>query len=374
MGRGIRQKRMIAPTNNHPEVLRYASLNHWRGVAALLVVAFHAFWALSLPPQVHPLVEGVRRVCSFGYLGVDLFFVISGYCIAANIHRSILTKRSATDFLRDRFLRIYLPYWAALLAQTGLTLVMVSLGHEAEKASLPASGWELLTNVLLIEPYAGTHRAMIVTWSLTCEFGFYLMVAAAFALSARRGPVQGWLWLALALALISFLPLPQFASAALTFWPEFVFGGLIYFARLTRQAPYIAFVPLLAGVGACASSAAAALHLFCAAVFALGLYFLAPLDARIVRIPWLRWLGSVGVFSYSLYLVHVPILMHLSNGARRVRADGPFLLLVVAVMGLAAVGGGYLFYLLGERPLERLRFCMRQFSRPATGLAVVSIE
>jgi peptidoglycan/LPS O-acetylase OafA/YrhL len=68
--------------------LRYASLDHWRGVAALGVMVFHSFGAVRIAGQsVHPSIQWLKWLSDFGWFGVHLFFVISGYCIAANVCR-----------------------------------------------------------------------------------------------------------------------------------------------------------------------------------------------------------------------------------------------------------------------------------------------
>ena len=54
--------------------LRYGSLDLWRGVAALGVLGYHGFHGMT----VHPIIQWLAWLCSFGWFGVHLFFVISG--------------------------------------------------------------------------------------------------------------------------------------------------------------------------------------------------------------------------------------------------------------------------------------------------------
>ena len=79
---------------------QYKTLDHWRGVAALWVMIFHGFGTVYNKP-LHPLVELVKSVAAPGWLGVHLFFVISGYCIAANVYKLILKQGSSWDFLKN---------------------------------------------------------------------------------------------------------------------------------------------------------------------------------------------------------------------------------------------------------------------------------
>ena len=66
---------------------RYQSLDLWRGLAALLVVVFHAFASYTGAnySDYHPVVVACWLVGGNGWLGVHIFFVVSGYCIAAAV-------------------------------------------------------------------------------------------------------------------------------------------------------------------------------------------------------------------------------------------------------------------------------------------------
>jgi peptidoglycan/LPS O-acetylase OafA/YrhL len=254
-----------------------------------------------------------------------------------------------------------------LLFQTATLLLATHFTKASSQAGLPSSGWTFLTNLLLIEPYAHTTRAMIVSWTLVHEFGFYLLVAAGFAFAAGSRTYLGWLTFGMLLAFTSLFGLPQPGFLILNYWPEFMFGVLVYLARLeTHRGRFKVQKALLAVIVAFAS-----LSLFAsvpdysrqfplAAVFALLLFFMAPLDHSIVHSKPLHWLGFIGGFSYSLYLVHAPLLVREANLAKRlVNPASLSLLVIIAGMWLVTVGFAYLFYRVCEVPLERLRFSFR---------------
>ena len=104
---------------------RYRSLDLWRGAACLAVVVYHAAGAATLSSGSSGFFDRLAlpalRVVGFGWIGVPVFFVISGYCIAATSdsqrHRGLPTRR----FFERRFWRIYPPYWAFL----GLMAVVI---------------------------------------------------------------------------------------------------------------------------------------------------------------------------------------------------------------------------------------------------------
>ena len=91
---------------------QYKTLDHWRGIAVLWVVSFHGFHTLA-EKSLYPVAEFLKSVAAPGWLGVHIFFVISGYCIAANVYKLVSTHRGPWDFIKGRALRIIPTYWLA---------------------------------------------------------------------------------------------------------------------------------------------------------------------------------------------------------------------------------------------------------------------
>jgi peptidoglycan/LPS O-acetylase OafA/YrhL len=343
--------------------LRYGALNHWRGLAALMVVGFHTSWALTWAGNDAYVLPYVRRICSVGWWGVHMFFVISGYCIAANVHYRTARQPSAYAFIKDRFLRIYPLYWGALIMSFGMGLVAAHLSRSGADVKWLPTPLGFLTNLALVEPYCGTHSGLIVSWTLVYEVGFYLLVALGLLGATHCFTARIWVGAGVGLAFLSFFGLPQPAFLMLNYWPEFVCGALVYLARLenlrghqTSQWLYLATIPALAVADILFSHFDHKWTLPGAAGFALLLYFLAALDRQILQLRWLRWLGVCGAFSYSLYLIHAPLLVRMNDVVHRLVSPGsPWLILVFTAMWCLAVLGGYCFYRICEVPLEKWR-------------------
>src|SRR5262245_59812438 len=101
-----------------PRNPRYESLDMWRGVACLLVLLNHAI-VYQLPDGTTP--QGLQRfdvaaaaVAARLWLGVPMFFVISGYCISAAVDSYRRRGSSVGTYFVRRFKRIFPPYWAVL--------------------------------------------------------------------------------------------------------------------------------------------------------------------------------------------------------------------------------------------------------------------
>ncbi len=302
-----------------------------RGAAILPVMVYH-FWGLGATP-LGAADRAVWRVVGAGWVGVDLFFVLSGFLITGILLDARGSPRYFRDFYARRVLRIFPLYYAALVALTVVGLAVALLTrHPALVPTLWC--WLYVTNVAVAflpgaeGPYYVGHF-----WSLAVEEQFYLV----WPLVARRlGPrrlADACLWiLATALALRVGLALggaPPMAAYVLTptrldalamggllacwardgsgraaaagrlaapaFWvAAAVFVGAMVLQRSPRaEGPWVLTLGLTA---AAAASAALIQH-------AVGA---APQGrvAAALRAPWLVRLGAL---SYGLYVVHYPV-------------------------------------------------------------------
>jgi peptidoglycan/LPS O-acetylase OafA/YrhL len=151
---------------------RFVLLDLLRGIAALLVVAFHSGESLTL-----------RLPARQGYLAVDLFFVLSGFVIAHSYEDRLKGNVTFRDFTVARVIRLYPMY---LLGSALGLLVMLSLHHPwPQQFPLPnLSVSQFVLNALLIPSFAATQLTHwlfpldIPAWSLSCEMAANLVYAA----------------------------------------------------------------------------------------------------------------------------------------------------------------------------------------------------
>jgi exopolysaccharide production protein ExoZ len=192
-----------------------------RGVAATLVVLFH-LQAASIHEGHDP---GFLLWFRGGEVGVDVFFVLSGFVI----FHAVEGRRHLGPgwFLRQRFWRIVPPYWAALgLTLLALAALGVVRGDWAEWPSL----WRIVLSVLLLPL---PDHVMAIAWTLTVEGLFYLLFAATYFRFGARGAVAAlalWSLVTLGLTFLR-LPLdPVFGVVLYSGVIEFLYGGLIALA------------------------------------------------------------------------------------------------------------------------------------------------
>lgn len=200
---------------------RYHEIDLLRGVACLMVVASHflyrgqkAGWIADAPPAA------VAAAASYGYLGVHLFFIISGFVI-------FMSAESGTvrAFAASRAARLYPAIWVAA-PLTALVAATFSSPH------FQVSWSTVLVNMTLAPHWFGVEFVDGAYWSLVVELHFYILVALALATGwLRRAEwlIAGWLLVAGANLVRPMFPLEFWLAAK---WaPLFCAGACAYLIR-----------------------------------------------------------------------------------------------------------------------------------------------
>jgi peptidoglycan/LPS O-acetylase OafA/YrhL len=271
---------------NSPIRQRYVFIDTLRGLAACSVVLFHLNVVGLFPPSIY------QTVVKHGWLGVTAFFVISGFAV----HSSLMRLAKPAAFLSRRFWRIYPPYIASVLLVLVLVVGQKVMTGTNDFISLPKGllGW-LATVTLASNPVTSVPAINWVYWSLSYEAAFYLILSAAF--------IRLWLrWPVLLLSSVLAIMLPTSPLFFLNGWTYFALGVVI--AELNRKLNWQ--TTLLMGL--------------CFTDLGLNRSFPETMTALVTAFcigactnTWGRWLNHepllhhVGTWSYSLYLIHVPI-------------------------------------------------------------------
>lgn len=155
---------------------RHSGLDVLRALAILLVLGFH-YTATVMPETINADRAPVATL-SFGYIGVELFFLLSGYFIANSVHSSL----NAGEFLARRLARIYPAYLvASLLIFTFVVVAGDPTGREV--------GLVDLLGTLAFSNDLGPEFVDPVFWSLLVEVKFYVIFAFFVALFKDRAPL-----------------------------------------------------------------------------------------------------------------------------------------------------------------------------------------
>lgn len=341
---------------------QYRTLDHWRGIAALWVMIFHGFATIYNKP-VHPLVELLRSIANPGWLGVHLFFVISGYCIASSVYKLILRKGSSWDFLKNRFWRLMPTYWLAFVVTIILNLASSPFNKTNLLASFPESIQSWIGNFFLIQPYLNVPFYVVVYWSLVIELGFYIITATLLMIRNKINQNLALL-IATGLGLGSvFIPNDSRLGLFINFG-EFLCGALVFVAlwansqnQIYQRNSSLMLIIVLGCLGQYMNIAYSQQNqILFSSIFAIVLYFTYRLDKYIDSLSFIKWLKFAGLISYSLYLLHVPFGGRVINlGSRFVQTNSLAMLLLQILSWVVAVGMSYIFYRLVEKPLNDWR-------------------
>ncbi len=146
----------------------YYAIHMLRGVAALLVAGFH----LNAASNSEGFETTFFQVFKNGSIGVDIFFVISGFVIFLSASKS--TQWAPLDFLQKRFFRIYPIYWMFL----GVFLILccglwLATGDISKLPSIQV----LIQSILLVP---ANEYAISIAWTLSVELTFYLIFCLTY--------------------------------------------------------------------------------------------------------------------------------------------------------------------------------------------------
>ena len=346
----------ISPTKN-----RIAYLDAFRGLAILLVLGYHAFarW-----PELLPYGRQYASVplFKFGWLGVPLFFLISGFVI--------LMTLEACDGVRDFLYRRWLRLFPAMLLCSAL--IFATAGYFVERPSGAPTWVGLLPGLLFVEP--GWLEKLLgmpvvplegVFWSLYVEFKFYVIGAFLYFWVSKARFVH--ILAALYLVYMAARVVARFTPGQVGEWPYiachtlsldyfgwFGAGAAYYLFTKQRDFRYVGVAIVLSLFSSVTTVSMVALTIpgILAAVFVAGLFAVAIVSERFQRLVDSRVLGFFGAISYPLYLIHENMMIAITVKLGRVWPEAPGLLL--ALLALAVVSA--LAYVIAhhlERPLKQ---------------------
>jgi peptidoglycan/LPS O-acetylase OafA/YrhL len=333
---------------------RLPALDGLRGVAILLVMLCH--------------FGGSAWVTRWGWVGVDLFFVLSGFLITGMLLDAGGAPHMLSRFYVRRVLRIWPLYLVALtiillvLPRTGL----LDFATRDELRQAAPWFWTHVSNLYFLThpiPFGTLHL-----WSLAVEEQFYLLwPLAVIAVGQRRIPrlVAGLLGLAIGLRLL--LVFTTTPSREWAFQLPLRMDGLLvgcWLAWRVRE-PSVLSIPLawwtLAGTAAGAlilSQAPPGLRFFLRVPMLAGLFGALLVLAVRDALPWLRArrLRTLGWYSYGLYVIHYPLLGVLQRMGWWGVAHDPGRWLVRVALGIGLSGGlAWLSWHALEAPMLRFK-------------------
>jgi peptidoglycan/LPS O-acetylase OafA/YrhL len=334
---------------------RVAGLDGLRFLAALYVMLFHS-WLLAFRHFPHNTGPGYLTWAMYGRLSVVFFLALSGFSLALGPAAGGWRLGGVARFLRRRAWRILPAYWAAL-AFSLVIAYHVPASHKGEPThrSIAVFGL-LLQDVFWAKTPNGAFWSVAVEVELYALFPLFLLIrrrlGAVVLLAAVTVPV-------LVYGVIQGVPKEGDTGLTPHLAPVFVAG--IVAAGVKAKLPWhwmaaAATLPVIYLIHFKGSYWAAHHYFWIDLAITPGLTMLILAVAN-GRLPGLRRLDGLGKISYSLYLVHLPILTVLAKKvAPHFAEKGPHTWLFVVVVGVPiSVVAAWLFAQIFELPFQRHR-------------------
>jgi len=280
-----------------------------RFLAAVAVVLYHFTYRLPGSETAAGFFPVIGRVAMHGYLGVALFFMISGFVVLWTAR-----ERTPSGFVLSRMTRLYPEFWVCVL----LSSLAFSLDQSAFTGR-PVTVPKVLANLTMVPDFFGQVYVDDVYWTLVVELKFYALLWG-LSVTRQMNRVEVWLfaWLIVAAACFM-LPVPH-ALQSVTLYPYgplFIGGSLFYLIRAEGPTP-----ARLVGVTVCAVLAVtyvtsqmdgfvhpddlSSATRWEARLLVLLFFVTFAVIAlrRHAEIPFAAAIAFLGTLTYTLYLVH----------------------------------------------------------------------
>ena len=348
----------IAPTQAGPP-RRLLFLDALRAFASMLILWHHFALYPPLSLQAEPLLGPLVRWFSEYARSTQVFFVIGGYVMARGMEGRNWNSMAVGNFIARRYCRLGIPYLAAIV----LAIVASALGRgwlPENVTGTPPSVPQFLAHVFFLQDLLGYKHLSAGLWFVCINFQLGLIYAATLwlrdtllAITGRRidiPMIAGWILSAI--SLFHFNRHPEWDSWALYFFPYFFMGIIVHRALANRSSEAAFWIYQSLIVSAMCHDWRWRL----ASALVVGLLlFGAEKSGLSTRWPQSKWIARMGKASYSLFLVHFPVLVLVAGLWARLGWTSP----PAAIAGLltafaASVATSFAFHRYIEQPAAQL--------------------
>lgn len=195
---------------------KFKLLHIYRGIAAILVALFHL--TLVYDQRFHYQV--FFNIFKGGFVGVDFLFVLSGFILFWSYQHDFKNIKKVKQYFIKRFIRVYPPYWAVILA---ITLIYTMVGKNIFKSF----GMDVPYILKTITLFPQWPVMIAPVWSLSYEIFFYILLGFCLMwLTKKQTLIFFILYIFLLMGINFSVRLPPFYIPLDHFMLEFLFGAL----------------------------------------------------------------------------------------------------------------------------------------------------
>lgn len=323
------------------EKLNYKNINSidsLRGIASLMVAFFH----FSAGNQIYLSETNiVREIGRFGWVGVEIFFIISGFVIPYAMMRSSYKVNDFFRFLAKRILRIDPPYILSMIMVLVLAYLSTLYPYYRGQA-FELDFTQIVLHFAYLNTFFDSNWLNPVYWSLAIEFQYYLLIAISFPLIVHKRLVVRYLSLIIFISLSFVFPETKYIFH---YSLLFVFGFTLFLfqvKKIGRNEFLINSILILLGIYFYLDTI-----IFVASFFS----FLFIIFAQNYESKVLKFLGKI---SYSLYLVHIPIGGRIINLAEQFIVNEIYRTLIIIIALAVSIFAAWVFYVVIENWSKKL--------------------
>lgn len=310
--------------------MRIKHIDILRGIAAMMVAVFHLARSSDIS------YSSSFDYSSYGWVGVQIFFVISGFILPYSLHKTDYQTKDFNVFILKRIIRIYPAYIVAIIINVALTF---ATGRE----QIPRIA--IASQLLFINDIISLPNGSAVFWTLAIEFQFYLIIGLLYSYFLKSNfKSVGFVFV---LTLASFFIKQQ---CFIFHWmPFFGIGILVFNSKFTNMPAWLFWlsVCVLLTIAIVRNGIPHALAALFALVFILYGNFTKETAIRKVLI-------FLGTISYSLYLIHWDLGRAAVRMSRHLSIMNNIDVMKVAIGLLFSVLCAWLLYISIEKPSAKM--------------------
>jgi peptidoglycan/LPS O-acetylase OafA/YrhL len=318
---------------NKTTILHFHSIDFLRAIAAIAVVIFHL--ANGYLHAGNPIYDVFKE----GHLGVEIFFVITGFLVPYTLYRKNYQIKSFFNYMLDRVLRLHPAYLAAVAICILQEYIGSLMGH-----SFWVQWQDVFWHLFYLPPYVGRPWLLILFWTLAIQFQFYILFAALYQLFLHQNKVVRIATLLGFMAINFFLDDLKYNNYLPYYMVVFIPGILIFQRTQGLLKDWEYWLLLLIDC-----------YILYDQRFEEPLRPAAVLFASVfiqfinVEHPIWKWLGGI---SYGLYLIHLPIGWSFMALCQKYTQDETMLSGALIIAVALSIGVAYLFTRFIEMPSQ----------------------
>lgn len=318
---------------------KFESIVILRGLAALSVCLYH--FSNGLPGFLAD-TNLLKVIGAYGCLGVEIFFIISGFIIPLSLYKGGYAKSNIGAFFSKRLIRIEPPYFISIaLAILLKYLSTLSSLYHGPEFNLNID--DLFYHVGYLCDIFNKEWIVSVYWTLAIEFQFYILIAVCYSylFTVKKAYI-----FYVGLVLLNIPACLEITNTAYVFHyiPYFTLGIILFRTLIEKDNSiqfYIALILILIEV----------FFLFGLVNAIISLFTVLTIVLVKKSTPVLTFLGNI---SFSLYLLHILIGSRIINLSVNFTNNETYRVGIIFIALLVSIACAYVFYIIVEKPFIKL--------------------